>query len=150
MEAVVENNKRPSFLFRQSGVVPFRRQDAKIEVLLITSRRKKRWILPKGVVEKRMSPSASAAEEAWEEAGVKGSVSEVAIGSYDYQKWGGTCTVEIFPMEVLEFLDEWPDAGQRRREWVPIDDAICRVQKEGLKDVLRTFRDDSFLVKPVR
>ena len=35
----------------QSGVIPYRIQEGKIEILLITSLKKKRWIIPKGIIE---------------------------------------------------------------------------------------------------
>ena len=43
--------------FDQSGVIPYRKKDGKTEVLLVTSIRKKNWIVPKGFIEYHMSPS---------------------------------------------------------------------------------------------
>jgi 8-oxo-dGTP pyrophosphatase MutT (NUDIX family) len=49
----------PDWWYRQSAVVPYRRGTNGLEVLLITSRKRKRWVLPKGVIEPDMTPSAS-------------------------------------------------------------------------------------------
>ena len=67
---------KPSWLYQQSAVIPI--FDDKI--VLITSRRKKRWIIPKGVIELGLAPEDSAAKEALEEAGVVGSVSPRELG----------------------------------------------------------------------
>ena len=49
-------------LYRQSGVIPFRRRGAAIEILLITSRSGKRWVVPKGSVEPDLTPAESGAD----------------------------------------------------------------------------------------
>ncbi len=60
--------------YHQSGVVPFRKKGKKkIEIFLITSVKKQRWIIPKGYVEFNLSAFESAKKEAIEEAGVLGS-----------------------------------------------------------------------------
>ena len=98
--------ERPEYYYTQSAVIPFRRH-GELEILMITSRKKKRWVLPKGIVEPELSPPDSAAKEALEEAGIEGAVSPDSIGTYRYDKWGGTCTVDVFTMEVEAILDVW-------------------------------------------
>ena len=87
----------PAWIYRQSAVLPYRRRDGNLEVLLITSRGGRRWVLPKGIVEPGMTAPVSAAKEAREEAGIEGAVSERVLGSYRQDKWGGTCRIEVFP-----------------------------------------------------
>ena len=58
--------------------------------LLVTSRKGTRRVLPKGVVEPDLSPAASAAKEALEEAGICGPIDHEPLGTYQYRKWGGT------------------------------------------------------------
>ena len=77
--------------YRQSSVLPYRLIGNRVEIMMITSTKRKRWILPKGIVEPDMTPAESAAKEAMEEAGVEGEVSPVSIGKYHYKKWGGLC-----------------------------------------------------------
>jgi len=129
-------DKVPDWMYRQSAVIPRRDGKHGPEVLLITSRKKKRWVLPKGVVESGMTPPASAAKEAWEEAGIEGTVDETALGTYDYKKWGGTCTVEVFAMTAVTEAADWPEAHFRDREWVSLDEARRRVDENGLKVII--------------
>ena len=65
-------------VFRQSGVIPVLDD----RLVLITSRKSDRWIIPKGYVEKGLSPAESAAKEAYEEAGLIGVVHHKAAGNY--------------------------------------------------------------------
>ena len=62
----------PEYFYTQSAVIPFREQNGEFQVMLITSRKKKRWVIPKGVKEPELSAPASAANEAMEEAGIRG------------------------------------------------------------------------------
>ena len=88
--------RKPKWFYDQSGVIPYRVENGQIQLMVITSRGRKRWIIPKGVIEKDLSPAESAVKEAFEEAGIRGRVSEIPLGEYQYQKWGGTCTVQVF------------------------------------------------------
>jgi len=107
-----------------------------LEVLLITSSDGDRWGVPKGLVEPDMTPAESAANEAWEEAGVRGRVSRAAVGRFEYSKWGGKCDVEVFTMHVEEVLDEWPESAVRRRKWLPVGDAAERASLEELAELI--------------
>ncbi len=84
-----------------------------------------------------MTAAASAAKEAVEEAGVEGRVMAQSLGSYAYDKWGGTCTVEVFPMEVTTERDTWPESGFRRRRWVSLKQARKRLDGDELRSILR-------------
>lgn len=134
----------PDFFYRQSGAIPYRVRDGGLEILVITSRSRRRWIIPKGVVEPELSPADSAAQEAYEEAGVRGRVG-AAIGAYQVEKWNGVCTVTVFPMEVTEVLDAWPEAAVRERRWVDLEEACRLVKRPDLEALLRrlpgTFED---------
>lgn len=101
-------------------------------MLLVTSRSGKRWIVPKGIVERELTPAESAAKEAWEEAGVLGVLSPDPIGSYRYAKWGGTCTVEVFVLDVEEAADQWPEPHRRRR-WVGAAEAAEALREPELR-----------------
>jgi phosphohistidine phosphatase len=131
--------KTPDWMYRQSAVIPWRRGRSGLEVLLVTSRSGKRWVPPKGVIERGMSAPDSAAKEALEEAGVRGKVDERPLGSYSYRKWSGTCTVEVYAMEVTEELSAWPEASSRRREWVSRREARRRVDEAELKAILASL-----------
>lgn len=128
--------KFPRWIYRQSAALPYRLRDDALEVLVITSRKGKRWVLPKGIVEPGMTAAASAAKEAREEAGVEGWILQQGIGTYERKKWGGICEVEVFPMEVTSEQRQWPESAIRRREWVTLDEAQKRLGEETLRQIL--------------
>lgn len=132
--------KKSGHWYTQSAVIPFRKRRGKLQILLITSRRKKRWTIPKGVKELDLSPQHSAAKEAMEEAGIAGPVLDNALGTFTYRKWGGVCTVEVFAMVVEKVLDVW-DEDDRDREWLPLDEAIARLDRKGLRQIIRSLPD---------
>ena len=129
-----------SYFHKQSAVVPYRKNGKTIEVLLITSRRKKQWIIPKGVKEPHLSPQLSAAKEAFEEAGAVGKVSHTRIGTYQLQKRCKTCTVKVFIMKVRKVHDEW-DEPWRRRMWVPLHAVPRRIKKGKLQQIVLSLPD---------
>src|SRR5690242_20656414 len=128
--------KKPAWLYNQSAAIPWRRVDDEIEVLLVTSVRRGRWIIPKGVVERQMTPPESARKEAWEEAGVEGEISTRAVGRYEYEKWGGTCTVSVYLMEVTSEKNDWPERKLRRRRWMSFKKAIKTIENPVLSEIL--------------
>jgi 8-oxo-dGTP pyrophosphatase MutT (NUDIX family) len=133
--------EKPEWFYRQSGVIPYRLRQGEVEVLLITSRGQRRWVIPKGIVEPDWSPADSAAREAWEEAGLRGRLQPAAAGSFAYAKWGGECNVEVFLLQVEQEADLWPEAGLRRRQWLSIAEAAGRVAEPGLRRLLEQLPD---------
>jgi len=132
-----EQAENPPEYYRQSGVIPYRRDPDGIRLLLITSRGRKRWVIPKGICEPHLSPAESAAAEAYEEAGIRGRTSVASVGSYTYSKWGGTCVVEVYLLQVEEVLAQWPESADRTREWVRPEEAASRVNEPALQALLR-------------
>lgn len=115
------------------------------EVLLVTSRGTGRWILPKGWPMADKAAPEAAAQEAWEEAGVKrGKLGQEPIGAFSYEKEldNGViapCEATVFPLKVKELADEFPEADERNRTWVAPREAAKMVSEPGLKRLLRTF-----------
>ena len=130
-------------IYRQSGVLVYRIASRRPEILLITTR-KGHWTIPKGIVEPELSPAESAVNEAYEEAGVRGRLVEKSVGRFQYAKWGGTCTVEVFLLEATEMLASWPEADFRRRRWMPVSAAADRVKFQQLADLIHRAE------KPIR
>jgi 8-oxo-dGTP pyrophosphatase MutT (NUDIX family) len=134
--------ERPG-LRMQYAALPYR-DEGELEVLLVTSRETRRWIIPKGWPMASRHAWESAAREALEEAGVEGAVSHTPVGTYIYDKRlaGGVlvpCSVEVFALKVARQRKQWREKDQREVRWVPIAEAIEMVQEQGLKIVLRTF-----------
>jgi phosphohistidine phosphatase len=105
--------------------------------MLITSRKGTRWVLPKGVQEPGLSLRDSASKEAFEEAGVRGELDAEPIGHYEYAKWGGTCTVAVFPMVVSECLPaaDWEES-HRERQWLSPKEATERLDEPELRKLV--------------
>ena len=127
--------------YRRVGKKP----GAPIEIMLVTSRQTRRWIIPKGNIDHGMSPHAAAAQEAEEEAGVRGEIGRDPLGSFTYEKAivSGICVtteVAVFPLAVSEVLDDWKENKWRRRQWFAVKDAVAAVQEPELRDLLRNFR----------
>lgn len=126
---------------RQCAALPFRVIDGQTEVLLITSRETRRWIVPKGWVEKDSKPDRMAAREAFEEAGVVGTLVKPAYGSYRYSKRltstkAVTCEVTVYLLRVEEELDDWPEKDQRERAWMAPGAAALAVSEGGLVEMM--------------
>jgi 8-oxo-dGTP pyrophosphatase MutT (NUDIX family) len=68
--------------FKQFAALPYRMRDHDVEILLITTRKKRRWSVPKGWPIKHNSPQQTAATEAYEEAGVHGPIGNRRIGQF--------------------------------------------------------------------
>ncbi|MDH3731679.1 MAG: NUDIX domain-containing protein [Acidimicrobiia bacterium] len=131
----------PAWIYRQSALVPYRWDHNELHVLLISSRSGKRWVVPKGIVEPGMSPIASALKEAHEEAGVSGRAHDRLLGRYRQDKWGGTCDIAVYPLEVTDERDDWPEARRRERRWFHLDDAAREAGRRGLRRIIARLPD---------
>ena len=112
-----------------------------MEVLLVTSRGTGRWILPKGWPIPSCTLAGSAAQEAWEEAGVRGPIEETPLGSYAAQKDtdGGLavpCQITVFRLHVETMATDFPEAGSRNLRWFRPAEAATLVREPGLRDLL--------------
>jgi putative acetyltransferase len=131
------NSEVPEHFYSQAGVMPFARSQGELRLLLVTSIRRGRWIIPKGVIEIDQRPEDAALMEAREEAGVSGRLLMPALGTYRHEKWGGTCTVTVFALEVDAVADTWPEAETRQRAWFTVDEAACQVRNRSLRELVR-------------
>lgn len=128
----------------QFAALCYRVEDGAPEVLLITSRGTGRWILPRGWPMDGMTPAEAAAQEAWEEAGVRGKVRDLCIGIYAFNKELDDgqrlpCIVSVFPLKVKTLAKEFPEAKQRKRKWFSPAQAASRVNEPELKRLLQQF-----------
>ncbi|MEH2001857.1 MAG: NUDIX hydrolase [Nostoc sp.] len=126
-------------VLKQSGVIPYRVNNGKIEILLITTRNFQDWVIPKGDIPNGMSPPDSAAKEAWEEAGVIGQVDANELGTYKYRKRGKSYRVKMYLLPVDMLSEDYPEASKRKRQWVEVSKAIRRVKFNSLKRILKGF-----------
>ena len=115
------------------------------EVLLITSRGTRRWVIPKGNPIRGLSAHLAAAHEAFEEAGISGVAEVEPIGSYGYDKVrrnGSTraARVEVFPLAVHGRADDWPEQHERESKWFSLSEAAAAVEEPELKAIIAGFR----------
>lgn len=129
----------------QYAALPWRRSaDGALEVLVITSRETRRWVIPKGWPIKGMKSPDSAAREAFEEAGVVGAVRKKAVGFYAYDKRlrSGRLQrvgVDVFALQVTEERETWPEKGQRDKRWTTPAEAATLVDEPDLKRLINDF-----------
>ena len=133
-----ETREEPTELPIQTGALPCRLgRKQKVEVLLVTGRRSRRWTIPKGWPMPGKSLAEAAAQEAFEEAGVKGTIDPEPLGSFRHTKTNLAIgdldvTILVHPMWVERELPKWPEVGQRKRKWFSAEEAAERVDSEEL------------------
>src|ERR1044072_1361699 len=124
----------------QVAALPFRIKDGRVEVLLVTSRETKRWLIPKGWPMKGKKPHKAAAQEAEEEAGVKGKIADKPLGHYDYWKRRlvhfDLCRVDVYPLKVSKQLKNWKERGQREARWFRAEEAADQVMEPALAGLI--------------
>lgn len=129
----------------QYAALPWRRgEDGGVQVLLITSRETRRWVIPKGWPIKGLNSKKSAAREAFEEAGVVGAIGKKKIGDYHYDKRLRSGRVQevrvtVYPLRVKAEATMWPEHGQRDKLWTTVDEAAPLVIEPELRELIRAF-----------
>lgn len=128
----------------QYAALPYRVTSEGVEILLITSRRTKRWIVPKGWPIEGLEPSASAAREALEEAGICGEVQKEPIGFFHYFKElrhniNVPCKVDVFALKVTRQRRNWPEKDEREQKWFLLAEAARTVEEPQLRKLILKF-----------
>jgi len=130
----------------QYAALPYRLEGRQVQILLITSRGTRRWVIPKGWPHEGLNPFRAAAAEAAEEAGIVGEVADRPIGSYHYEKrlkGGATRSLQVivFPLRVERLASEFKEEGQRAVRWFNYQEAASRVAEPSLRRLIRAFGD---------
>jgi len=115
-----------------------------LQILLVSSRETKRWVIPKGWPMKGRTDPAAAAREAYEEAGLDGVIAQQSIGEYEYLKRlksgvARLVKVDVYPLQVTGEHATWPEKGQRTLQWMSATEAALGVQEPELRDVIARF-----------
>src|SRR5262249_30749918 len=106
-------------------------------ICLVLSSGGKRWVIPKGRIERRQTAGETALREAWEEAGLVGMLRRNPVGSYRYEKCGKRFHVTVFLMKVTEVADCFPEEDWRVRRWVRSDRIVRYIGDPALRRLLR-------------
>jgi 8-oxo-dGTP pyrophosphatase MutT (NUDIX family) len=129
----------------QYAALPWRRTaDGGVEVLLITSRETRRWVIPKGWPIKGLKSLEVAAREAFEEAGLEGVVRKKKLGVFHYQKRLRSGRIQpvkvaVYALQVVQQHDEWPEKDQRDQQWTTPADAATQVDEPELRAIIAAF-----------
>jgi 8-oxo-dGTP pyrophosphatase MutT (NUDIX family) len=142
----MNETKNIEYDFNKSCVIPYRINQGEIELLLITSIRKKNWIFPKGFISFNLSAFESAKKEAYEEAGVIGENETVELGSFETKKKNGVALIRVFSMEVTKELKDYPEMNLRKRKWYSLNEAIEKINVEELKPFILKLKSNIKLV----
>lgn len=118
---------------RQAAAIPLKEG----QVCLVTSSSGRRWVIPKGLIDPGKTAGEIALQEAWEEAGLVGTLLPEPLGSYLYEKYGGIYHVTVFLMQVTEAVNDWPERSLRRRCWLNPTQALTRIEERGLREIVR-------------
>lgn len=138
----MEQRERPAYYYTQSAVIPYRLNDGKPEILIITSSSGRHWVVPKGIAEPGLSLQASAEKEAREEAGVTGHVQTEALGHYRYPKWGAECSVAVYAMQVSgEIPEDEREEQHRERQWATPEEVMQKLHQPSLAEMIPVLTD---------
>ena len=127
----------------QAAAIPVRTdpQTGRLQVLLIRRHDGRKWGIPKGLVDPGFTHAEAAATEAREEAGVEGRVSDTPIGSFTYDKYGGTCLVKVYVLRVTRVMPQWDEQRLRERQWFDIDDAARKAGRDAVRRMIADLAD---------
>jgi len=102
------------------------------EILLVTSRQKGKWIIPRGKRSKRLPDRDAAAREALQEGGVEGNIGP-RLGRYFTKR--GAC-IDVYLLSVHVQRRQWEEQADRERRWCSLRHARELVCDQGLKELL--------------
>jgi ADP-ribose pyrophosphatase YjhB (NUDIX family) len=120
---------------KQYGVLPFIEEaKSKKKIVLISSCESKKWIVPKGHKIHKLTKRATALQEAFEEAGIKGYIKRKKPLIFKIKRHGKKVTLVIYFMKVKELLLLWPEKKKRERKIVKLKKAKKMVAWQELSD----------------
>jgi 8-oxo-dGTP pyrophosphatase MutT (NUDIX family) len=137
------NDRQPltSTLARQIGAICMRSKADGPEVLMITTRETRRWMIPKGWPIDGLTPQKVAEREAWEEAGVIGKVKRKPLGEFRYAKILSDGReieplVSVYLIKVRRRKKRFPEMAERNVIWMKPIDAARNVREPDLRKLL--------------
>jgi 8-oxo-dGTP pyrophosphatase MutT (NUDIX family) len=140
----------------QFAALPWRiGEGGRRQVMLITTRETRRWMIPKGWPEKGRKPAEVARQEAFEEAGLLGQIiGKRPLGIFHYEKQltneTRLCEVRVFSFRVESQLDDWPEKQQRETRWFDATEAAGLVEEAGLYEIITRFAGSYVRFVPFR
>ncbi len=114
------------------GVLPYLYDADELCIVVVTSRDGDRWVLPKGRKKTGWSRRDMARLEAWEEAGVQGTFRPQRPIQVTIQRSQRLLAVRLYPMQVDELAQRWPEREDRQRRIVSIPEAQRLLTDRGM------------------
>ncbi|MCG8617818.1 MAG: NUDIX hydrolase [Desulfobacterales bacterium] len=128
-------------LSKQYGVIPFLEADDCLQVVMIRSRTNGFWIFPKGNPMPGLSKYETAAREAFEEAGVSGTVIKTPCCKVMITTKRGQALLTLYPMAVEKIHRNWPERDARERIILPTEAAEKNIAFDSLRTCLRQWKN---------
>ena len=127
----------------QFAALCWRMKNEELQICLITSRTRRRWIIPKGWPMHKQTPAEAAATEAFEEAGLQGEVPDICLGVYTHSRPGKVGNAPIitlvYPLHVTHVHSKWPERDDRRRKWFSQKKAAKKLSEPALREIVASF-----------
>lgn len=128
---------------KQYGVIAYLNgKKNNLKIVLVTSKTNGYWIFPKGNLVKKKNKYQSAAQEAFEEAGVRGTINEDISYKIEFQDFETRHQITLFPMRVKTLLDQWPEMNDRKRKVVSVSKAMELITLDDLRSCLVQWQED--------
>src|SRR5687768_17782366 len=122
----------------KAGGIVVRHEDGQPRVLVVTTKKEKRWILPKGKIARGEKPSTAALRESREEGCVTGRLAGHA-GSVTYTSDGRRTRVEYY---LIRYTRDCSKGGEDRdRRWCTVRAAIRLLSHANTRRVVRESRE---------
>lgn len=136
----------------QLAALCYRYKGEKLQVCLVTTRGSGRWIMPRGWPTHKQTPAQGAATEAYEEAGLTGTMHPDSIGAYSYDKPLGDgitpVMVVVYALHVTEVAKTWPEKKERKRKWMSPLKAARKLSERGEQQIVAQFDPTRLNIAP--
>lgn len=106
------------------------------QVCLVTTRQGGRWVLPKGKIKRGRTAREMALQEAWEEAGLVGTIRDDPVLTCLLKKSGRHYQLTTFVMDVRAIAKRWPEKRDRKRRWFSPIEAVQQVHNDQLRHAI--------------
>lgn len=121
------------------GIIPYIKRGNSFRFVIITSRSNaNRWIFPKGQPEADKSSKEVAVNEAFEEAGIIGTIRGKVI-KIEVAKKTETVLYKLYPFKISRICRKWPERGIRARKFVKPEKALKKLVFKPYSEALSVF-----------
>lgn len=125
--------------YKEIGVIPYFKKNNSCKFVIVTSRKRpSKWIFPKGQPEDDKNDREVAVNEAFEEAGIIGTIQGKPIKVSVAGKKGNV-TYKLYPFKISRVCHRWPERKVRTRSFVKPKKALKELRKQPYAEALKIF-----------